>query len=57
MKYALKSLGKSKRNNLKLVEVPIEVIYTDYSRATGQNWLNAVNILTRIISIKITRKK
>lgn len=50
-------IGEIKRNNLKLIEIPIEVIYTDYSRSTGQNWLNAVNILTRIISIKITRKK
>ncbi len=50
-------IGEIKRNNLKMIEVPIKVIYTDYSRATGQNWLNAVNILTKIISIKITGKK
>jgi len=50
-------IGEIKRNHLKMVEVPIEVIYTDYSKATGQNWLNAVNILTKIISIKITGKK
>jgi glycosyltransferase involved in cell wall biosynthesis len=50
-------IGEIKRNNLRLVEIPIKVIYTNYSRATGQNWLNAVNILTKIITIKITGKK
>lgn len=50
-------IGEIKRNRLKLVEIPIEVIYTDYSKATGQNWLNAINILTKMISIKIAGKK
>lgn len=50
-------IGEIERNNLKLAEVPIEVIYTDHSKATGQYWLNAINIFTRIINIKISGKK
>lgn len=50
-------IGEIKRNKLKLIEVPIETIYSDYSKAKGQSILNAVNILTRILTIKITTKK
>lgn len=50
-------IGEIKRNGLCLVEIPIETIYTDHSKAKGQNWLNAVNILTRIIAIRMAGKK
>ncbi|MEI8143287.1 MAG: glycosyltransferase family 2 protein [Candidatus Berkelbacteria bacterium] len=50
-------MGEVKRNKLRFTEVPIEVIYTKYSNTTGQSWLNAVNILTKIINIKFTGKK
>jgi glycosyltransferase involved in cell wall biosynthesis len=50
-------LGEIKRNNLKLIEVPIEVKYSDYSKVKGQNWLNGVNIFTRILTIKLASKK
>lgn len=51
------TIGEIKRNKLKLAEVPIEVIYTDYSKVTGQSWINGINILTKMISIKIAGKK
>jgi len=51
------TIGEIKRNRLKLAEVPIEVIYTDYSKITGQSWLNGINILTKMISIKLSGKK
>lgn len=50
-------IGETKRNKLKLVEIPIEVIYSDYSKMKGQNFINAVNIMTRSIAIKISGKK
>ena len=50
-------IGEVKRNRLKMAEVPIETIYTDYSKAKGQNWINGVNVLTRMITIKISGKK
>lgn len=50
-------IGESKRSKLKLVEVPIETIYTEYSMAKGQSVLNAANIFTRLISIRLTGKK
>ncbi|NKX49459.1 glycosyltransferase family 2 protein, partial [Arthrobacter deserti] len=30
----------------RLVEHPVEIIYTEYSKAKGQSLLNGVNILT-----------
>ncbi|MGR4009509.1 glycosyltransferase family 2 protein [Leucobacter sp. 1207-22] len=37
------------RTGLPYVEQPVEVIYTDYSRAKGQSLLNSVNILIDLI--------
>jgi hypothetical protein len=51
------TIGEIKRNKLKLAEVPIEVIYTDYSKVTGQSWVNGINILTKMIGIKLSGKK
>lgn len=50
-------IGEVKRNKFSLKEVPIEVIYTKYSKAKGQNILNAINIFTKILTIKLTTKK
>lgn len=50
-------IGEAKRTRLKLLEVEIKTIYTDYSKAKGQSALNAVNIFTRLIAIKMMRKK
>jgi glycosyltransferase involved in cell wall biosynthesis len=50
-------IGEVKRTRLVLVEVPIQVIYSEYSNAKGQNWINGINILTRSIAIKMANKK
>lgn len=50
-------IGEITRNKLRLAEVPIEVKYSDYSKMKGQNWLNGINIFTKIIAIKISQKK
>lgn len=50
-------IGEIKRNKFVFVEVPIEVVYSDYSKTKGQDVLNAINILTRTIMIKIGSRK
>lgn len=49
-------IGEAKRNGLRIVDVPIKTIYTDYSKQKGQNWLNGINIFTRLLVIKIIGK-
>lgn len=50
-------IGDAKEKNLKLIEVSIETIYSDYSKVKGQSILNAVNIFTRILFFKVTGRK
>lgn len=50
-------VGEAKRTKLKLEEVCIETIYTDYSKAKGQSISNAINIFTRLLTIKLSGKK
>lgn len=50
-------VGEIKRNRLKHLEVPIEVLYSSYSKQKGQSWMNGVNILTKILTIKIAGRK
>lgn len=42
-------IGEIKKNKLKYLEVPIKTIYTRYSKGKGQFWLNAVNIVVKLI--------
>jgi glycosyltransferase involved in cell wall biosynthesis len=50
-------IGEIQRNKLRFKEIPIEAIYSDYSKLKGQNFINAINIMTRSITIKISRRK
>lgn len=50
-------VGEIKRNSLKLTEIPIKVIYTDYSKIKGQSWLNGINVFTKMLFIKIAGRK
>ena len=45
MAHASEILGAVARHRLRYVEVPMTVLYTDYSRAKGQSSVNAVNIV------------
>jgi polyprenyl-phospho-N-acetylgalactosaminyl synthase len=45
MAHATEILGEIKRNRLRVVEQPVEILYTDYSVKKGQPILNAVNIV------------
>jgi len=48
-------LIEAKRQKLKITEVPIRVIYTDYSKRKGQSIFNGTNIVIKLIIRKITR--
>lgn len=48
-------LIEAKRQKLKMAEVPIQVIYTDYSKKKGQSIFNGANIVIKLIIEKITR--
>ena len=45
MAHASEILGAVARHRLRYEEVPMTVLYTDYSRAKGQSSVNAVNIV------------
>jgi glycosyltransferase involved in cell wall biosynthesis len=49
MAHATEIVLQLKRTGLPWREHPVEVLYTDYSRAKGQSLLNAVNILVDLI--------
>jgi glycosyltransferase involved in cell wall biosynthesis len=49
MAHATEIVVQIGRTNLPWQEFPVEVIYTDYSKAKGQSLLNSVNILFDLI--------
>lgn len=44
---------RAKQNNLKITEIPIEAIYTDYSLQKGQNNINALRIIKNLVRQKM----
>lgn len=46
---------EAKRHGLRLAEVPIRVIYSNYSKKKGQSIWNGTNIVIKLIFRKITR--
>ncbi len=49
MAHASEIIDKIGRSDLRWREVPVHIIYTDYSRSKGQSLLNSVNILTELL--------
>lgn len=49
MEVSSEFFSEIKKNRLRLAEVPIQVIYTDYSRQKGQSNLNGLRILLKLI--------
>jgi glycosyltransferase involved in cell wall biosynthesis len=47
--FCSEMIWRAKQANLKIAEYPIKAIYTDYSRAKGQNNWNAINIVGMLI--------
>jgi glycosyltransferase involved in cell wall biosynthesis len=50
-------VGEARHHRLKIQEVPIKTIYTEYSRQKGQNIFNAVNIFTKLVSLRIGKRR
>lgn len=51
--YCSEMLWRAKQNSLKIGEFPIKAIYTDYSKAKGQNNWNAFNIIKALLRTRI----
>ena len=49
MDFSSEILLEAKRNNLRIAEVPIRAIYTEYSRKKGQKNLNAIPTFSRFL--------
>lgn len=49
MEFSSEILIEAKRHNLKVSEIPIRAIYTDYSRNKGQKNLNAIPVFARFL--------
>jgi len=49
MEVSSELFGEMKKHGLCFSEVPIQVIYTDYSRSKGQSNLNAVQVLLKLM--------
>lgn len=49
MDFSSELLMEAKKNRLRIKEVPIKAIYTDYSRSKGQKNINAFPIMARFL--------
>lgn len=49
MAHASELVNQLLKTGLKWKEIPVHIIYTDYSRSKGQSLWNSVNILTELI--------
>lgn len=54
MDFSSEILLEANKHKLRVVEVPIQAIYSDYSRAKGQKNLNAIPTFTRLV-VKLFR--
>ena len=51
--FCSEMLWRAKQQKLRISEYPIKAIYTDYSKAKGQNNWNAINIIKSLIRRRI----
>lgn len=49
MEVSSEIFAEIKKHHLRVSEVPIRVIYTEYSRSKGQDNLNAINVLYKLL--------
>ena len=54
MEFSSEILLEAKKHNLRVTEVPIRAVYTEYSRKKGQKNLNAVPVFSRLV-LKLLR--
>jgi len=43
-------IGEASKRKLRIKEVPVQAIYTEYSKRKGQSILNAINIFIRLVT-------
>ena len=55
MGHASEILEIMRKHNYTYCEVPVEIVYTDYSRAKGQSMINAINIAFDTLLRKVSR--
>jgi glycosyltransferase involved in cell wall biosynthesis len=55
MAHASEIIDKIKKNNLKYKEVPVTVIYSDYSLTKGQSVFNSFKIVFKLLISKLTK--
>ena len=55
MEHASEILDEISRKKLKYKEVPVEILYTEYSMQRGQSTWNAFNILFKMVKNKFLR--
>lgn len=53
MAHATEILSVIRKQKLRFTEVPVKIVYTDYSKMKGQSSMNSINILIDIILRKI----
>jgi hypothetical protein len=53
MEHASQIVEEIKQKHLSYIEVPVRIIYTDYSKAKGQSSLNSLRIGLRMILRKL----
>jgi hypothetical protein len=54
MAYASELERHLTRPEYRVVEHPVHILYTDYSRSKGQPLLNSVNILAEVAAHRVT---
>lgn len=54
MEVASEFFREIKKNKLRVQEIPIKAIYTNYSRGKGQKNSNSINILIKLLLFKFT---
>lgn len=55
MEVSSELLAETKRNHLRLVEVPIKAIYTHYSLSKGQNFFVGLKTLLKLVMRRLSR--
>ena len=48
-------IGEIYRKNLRYKSVPIKAVYTDYSKAKGQHFLNGINLIIGLLMRMLRR--
>lgn len=57
MAHASEIVYRIAENNFRYAEVPVTILYTDYSRAHGQSMLNSFGILKELMAYRWQREK